>query len=116
MSHQKEAIVISWTRAASQTARGKVVGVEEDGTDVEEGAPGELVENGLTKINILPLAKQVVRLYIYMNNLLCVCVCVYLLSMHIYTLIPHTIHLVDYTCCTLLYITILIIAHYVFKH
>ena len=51
MSRPKEATAISWTQAASQRARGKAVGVEDDGTDEEEGAPGELVENGLTRIN-----------------------------------------------------------------
>ena len=52
MSPQKEATVISWTLAVSQIAHGKAVGVEGGATDVEEGAPGELVENGLTRINL----------------------------------------------------------------
>ena len=51
MSHPRGVTAISWTHPASQTARGRVVGVEGDATDVEEVA-GELVENGLTRIII----------------------------------------------------------------
>ena len=53
MNHQKEVIATSWIPVVSQRVHGEAVVVEDDASDGEEGVPGELVENGPTRINNL---------------------------------------------------------------